>query len=111
MLVEFEKWLRKRVDILFDFLKDFICDEWKKRLRSSRAKAIVKLPPCHRSRAPSEVPLDSNSSLDPKPCVQLYPLAVNAGLLTKAQREGNSFSELGQTQTHFQRKAMDKVVE
>lgn len=30
-LVEFEKWLRKRVETLFNPLEDFICEEWNKK--------------------------------------------------------------------------------
>lgn len=31
ILVEFEKWLCKRVEILFNFFEDFICEEWNKK--------------------------------------------------------------------------------
>ena len=32
-LLEFEKWLRNRVETLFNPLEDFICKEWNKKQR------------------------------------------------------------------------------
>ena len=42
-LVEFEKWLRKRVETLFNPLEDFICEEWNKKQRYPKAKPNLKL--------------------------------------------------------------------
>lgn len=42
-LVEFEKWLRKRVETVFNPLEDFICEEWNKKQRYPNAKPNLKL--------------------------------------------------------------------
>ena len=39
-LVEFERWLHKRVDPLFNPLEDFICEEWSKKQRSTMETEI-----------------------------------------------------------------------
>ena len=44
-LVEFEKWLRKRVETLFNPLEDFICEEWNKKQRVPKSKPSFKLNP------------------------------------------------------------------
>ena len=43
--VEFEKWLRKRVETLFNPLEDFICKEWNKKQRIPKSKPNLKLDP------------------------------------------------------------------
>ena len=44
-LLEFEKWLCKRVDTLFNPLEDFICEEWNKKQKSTRPRSSLKLHP------------------------------------------------------------------
>ena len=41
-LLEFEKWLCKRVDTLFNPLEDFICEEWNKKQKSTRLGSSLK---------------------------------------------------------------------
>lgn len=42
-LVEFEKWLCKRVETLFHPLEDFISEEWGKKQRSTKSKLSSKI--------------------------------------------------------------------
>ena len=42
-LVEFEKWLCKRVETLFNPLEDFICEEWNKKQRPPKTKPGLRL--------------------------------------------------------------------
>lgn len=44
-LLEFEKWLRKRVETLFNPLEDFICAEWNKKQRIPKSKPGLRLNP------------------------------------------------------------------
>ena len=44
-LVEFEKWLCKRVETLFNPLEDFISEEWSKKQRSTKSKPSSKINP------------------------------------------------------------------
>ena len=44
-LIEFEKWLCKRVETLFNPLEDFICEEWNKKQRIPKSKPGLKLNP------------------------------------------------------------------
>ena len=41
--IGFERWLCKRVDTLFNPLKDFICEEWNKKQTCTRPKSNLKL--------------------------------------------------------------------
>ena len=64
-LLEFEKWLCKRVDTLFNPLEDFICEEWNKKQKSTRPRSSLKLHPlATTTELPTEVPRDSSNVLD-----------------------------------------------
>ena len=64
-LLEFEKWLCKRVDTLFNPLEDFICEEWNKKQKSTRPRSSLKLHPlATTTELPTEVPRDSSNVRD-----------------------------------------------
>ena len=64
-LVEFEKWLHKRVDTLFNRLQDFICEKWNKKIRSTKPKSSIKLHPLATgAEFPSGVQTDTDALLD-----------------------------------------------
>ncbi|XP_068707227.1 uncharacterized protein [Montipora foliosa] len=51
-LVEFERWLHKRVDPSFNPLEDFICEEWSKKRRSTKPKSSIKFAAWVKLRSP-----------------------------------------------------------
>jgi len=64
-LLEFGKWLCKRVDTLFNPLEDFICEEWNKKQKSTRPSSSLKLHPlATTTELPTKVPRDSSNVLD-----------------------------------------------
>ena len=64
-LLEFEKWLCKRVDTLFNPFEDFICEEWNKKQKFMRPRSSLKLHPLTTTtELPTEVLRDSSNVLD-----------------------------------------------
>ena len=62
-LVEFEKWLCKRVETLFNPLEDFISEEWSNNQRSTKSKPGSKINPLTTTTEISPVTPRSNNDL------------------------------------------------
>ena len=104
-LVEFERWLHKRVDTLFYPLDDFICEEWRKKQRSTKPKSSIKLHPLATgAELPKEVLVESDAITNLKQTPQLHPLAMVTGLLTEVRRDSNVSYNSKQSQANFQNK-------
>ena len=85
-LVGFEKWLRKRVETLFNPLEDFICEEWNKKQRYPKAKSSIKLNPL--ATTTETFPDAPSSSGDLSDSKQAQTQSLNKELEKKAPSNG-----------------------
>lgn len=102
-MVEFEKWLRNRVDTLSNRLKEYICEEWNEKQRPTKPKSSIRMHPLATGAEPScEVPMESNAITDPNLNSQLHPLAMATAFSPRVQRDSNHFHGSNQGQANFQ---------